>query len=987
MHCRSKLLLFASFTLPLVAQPALFYSDLDSGPNSGGEQNGGAYVTLYGRGFGTVQGSSIVTVGGFPAATYPVWTDGKIAFQLGPLAATGGILVITPSGISSPLPFTVRPGVINFVSAAGSDSNSGSFASPWATLLHALAAMNPGDIAYAMNGVAQTSDDGSGWSTCMLLDGIAGTPGKPKALVTYPGAIANIGSTTACGTAVRSKGSGNDYLTFAGFTVLGVGITFNPYNNHDWRLVANDLSCPNGNDQAGCLDIGGDNSGGGSHDMKILGNHIHHVGTNLPPQSVTALYHGVYLSEINHDVDFGWNSVAFVNGGRCVQQNVNEGGGSYSLSIHDNVIHDCQLDGIVMTTVNPSRGSVALYNNVIYNVGKGPANAENSGAWNCMNIQGWMAWGASGESGIVQVYNNTMYACGTWSSPPYGQSSGGVLWEDGNNTAKGINLTDNVVFLTTGSTLGLPYVTNSDRTAAITGSNNLFFGNGSTLAGLNNLTNTMFADPLFVSAATGDFHLSSLSPAAQGGVITASIEDFDGLSLPQGLNYPIGAYGSPAKSGSPAVVLSINPSVVSLQGGQTQSFAAIVANAGNQSVTWKMSALLGTLTNAGFYTAPAIVSAQQVILVSATSVADNTKIATAKVTLIPITVTASPLAVDLRPGQTQWFAATNSGTDNPGVTWSLSSPTGTLSPAGLYTAPNLIAIKTTVKVTATSVVDPAKFSAASITLLPPQPLAVTVSPASASLAASRTQQFLANTGVVWSMNRTAGTLSPVGLYTAPNNITTQQTVLVTARSIADPTKSASSTVTLNPAAKQDVTVTVTQSAKGLQVSWTAPPGRPSTDWVGLSSLHAPNWWSVWSEYTNGATSGAFTIPTPAGPGVYELRYFGRGGYTILARSSPLSLGVLGFSTSADTASTVISRGGPLPVSWTAGQGRTSSDYVGLFAVGATSDNPIWWEPAQGLPAGTSPGWGAPTTPGAYEFRYITGDGYMCVATSSQFAIH
>src|SRR5215467_7847169 len=33
------------------AHPRILYSDLESGPNLGGQNNGGAFVTLYGRGF------------------------------------------------------------------------------------------------------------------------------------------------------------------------------------------------------------------------------------------------------------------------------------------------------------------------------------------------------------------------------------------------------------------------------------------------------------------------------------------------------------------------------------------------------------------------------------------------------------------------------------------------------------------------------------------------------------------------------------------------------------------------------------------------------------------------------------------------------------------------------------------------------------------------------------------------------------------------
>jgi len=44
-----------------VLSPVLFYSDLESGPNTGGENNHGAFVTVYGDGFGNTQGGSTVS--------------------------------------------------------------------------------------------------------------------------------------------------------------------------------------------------------------------------------------------------------------------------------------------------------------------------------------------------------------------------------------------------------------------------------------------------------------------------------------------------------------------------------------------------------------------------------------------------------------------------------------------------------------------------------------------------------------------------------------------------------------------------------------------------------------------------------------------------------------------------------------------------------------------------------------------------------------
>ena len=87
--------------------PQLFYSDLESGPNTGGQNNNGAFVTLWGKGFGTSQGTSTVTVGSGAVAAYQLWSDGKIIVQLGTGATSGNIMVRAGSAASNGVPFFI----------------------------------------------------------------------------------------------------------------------------------------------------------------------------------------------------------------------------------------------------------------------------------------------------------------------------------------------------------------------------------------------------------------------------------------------------------------------------------------------------------------------------------------------------------------------------------------------------------------------------------------------------------------------------------------------------------------------------------------------------------------------------------------------------------------------------------------------------------------------------------------------------------------
>jgi Malectin domain len=88
------------------------------------------------------------------------------------------------------------------------------------------------------------------------------------------------------------------------------------------------------------------------------------------------------------------------------------------------------------------------------------------------------------------------------------------------------------------------------------------------------------------------------------------------------------------------------------------------------------------------------------------------------------------------------------------------------------------------------------------------PVTVSVSPPTASLSASQQQTFTAtatNTSVIWALSPAngAGTISISGntaTYTAPSSITAAQIVTLTATGVADPTKSASTQISLLPGA-------------------------------------------------------------------------------------------------------------------------------------------------------------------------------------------
>jgi hypothetical protein len=306
-----------------------------------------------------------------------------------------------------------------------------------------------------------------------------------------------------------------------------------------------------------------------------------------------------------------------------------------------------------------------------------------------------------------------------------------------------------------------------------------------------------------------------------------------------------------SRSGTAAVTLipagvSVTPAAVSLSVGQTQGFSASVTGVSNTGVTWSLSPAVGTLlsgSSGATYTAPASISAAQTVTVMATSVADPSKSAKASVTLNPVVISVNPASALIIPGQTQFLSANVIGTSNTGVNWSMSPAFGTLSTGStgaVYSPPASVSSTQQVTVTAASAADPTKTATSTITVSP-SPVTVTISPSSATLGDGQVQQFNAtvmgttNTAVIWKLSAALGVITSVGLYTAPAPIASAQTVTVVATSVADPTRTASATISLVPD-NTPPTVTMTSPVSGSTVSGTVALTASATDNVVVASV-------------------------------------------------------------------------------------------------------------------------------------------------------
>ena len=517
------LFVFCSAGLVLAqSAPAVFFTDLDSGPNTGGESNQGTILTIYGKGFGATQGGSTVTLGGGSVAAYLQWGAvipggsgiQKISVAIGPAAKTGPVVVLV-NGVSSNsnVTFAVRPGNIYCVSPSGRDSASGKFPSNcWLTAQHARDQMAAGDTAYFLDGFAISGGNDEGFNYSLWLDK-GGTANKPKAYVAYPGAKVTFGGIGLGSTGIHNP---NNWITLAGIQIRNA---FLLRDGGRWRIVGNDISCPSGDSGGGgaCHESGNITGATASTPNRYLGNVWHDVSSNVV-SSVSKLYHATYFDSGAAHVELGWNTWHDNQANRALQL-YDSSARQADFSIHDNLIYNNRGTAMVLSDLDTSTYPTVVYNNIIYHVGLGPGFADATN-WQCI-----VTAEGSSSSNPIDVYNNTLYDCG-----PFGSRSNAAIEV---NSAQPTRLRNNIVYQLNSR---VEYL-NLHSGIALVCDSNLFFGNG---RAPSQCTHALSADPLFVNPGSGDLHLQPGSPAIAAGPSTGIAFDFDGVPRP-GAAYSLGA--------------------------------------------------------------------------------------------------------------------------------------------------------------------------------------------------------------------------------------------------------------------------------------------------------------------------------------------------------------------------------------------------------------------------------------------------------------
>ena len=549
----ASLALSAPVHAALVGTPLVLYTDLASGPNSGGENGKGAYLSVFGKNFGSgPAGTAVkVTIGGVEVDNYRYFGPARgradiqqISVQIGavgnPTPGVAKAVQVVVNGVPSngDRTFTVNPGRILFVNnVSGNDGSAvaGDIGHPYrhvqGTSLGAAAygAMVPGDI-IVMRGTGTAWTD-LGYDTYFVKfagknasapTGAAGT--GPFTLMAYPNedvfidVVGNAGKKGALSGVDAQNYDGGRWITIAGLRIESggnAGVIAQQIAGDHWRIVNNELTAATATNLAKAAGINGNGP-----NAFWVGNHIHDIAGGAAQEN-----HGIYIDG-DGSYEIAYNTIDHVSGGSGMQVYVNGGNGSDyadNVSFHHNVVHDISKHGI--NIADNMRNGLRIWNNVVYNT------AIASLRFNTNTLHG------------AQIYNNTFYNAITTFS-----DYDGAITNDWGFPTDALDMRNNIVIPApgmpyTGGSVGFCEGPSCDSVGTI--AKNLWSGGGTTF-GFDSAPVTDNGMPTFVDPAHADLHLKAGSSAIDSGVAAVSAlvtDDFDVVvSRPPASTFDVGAY-------------------------------------------------------------------------------------------------------------------------------------------------------------------------------------------------------------------------------------------------------------------------------------------------------------------------------------------------------------------------------------------------------------------------------------------------------------
>ena len=579
---------------PTREPPRLLYTDIVSGPNTGGENNKGIYLSLFGKNFGeTGLGTAIkVYINNVEVDTYLSIGPSRaradiqqIVVQIGPLEnpVPGNPMpikvVVNALESNQDLMFTVNPGRILFVDNAHGNDRTGlpgdirrPFRYVQTNLLDkpptsgAWGLVQPGDFIVMRRGTGEWIDLGyfnyfirlqekSGNSPTGKLGtgpiGLMGYPGEdvfinnafdpvhnkrdpttnPPTTGTVTGAIA---SSDSFG---RGKFSAGKWITISNLRVEGGnndGAINVGVGADSWRIINNELTAASSSKYVYRDGSGAAKAGGiaGNGFSQVwYGNYIHDIYCG-PEGKGPFQNHGIYIDG-DGSYDIAYNRIEKIPGGNGFQTYVNGANGSdetNNIQLHHNLISGAGKHGI--NVGDNTRNNLRIWNNVI-------SNSSLAG----IRLRSDILTDA-------KIYNNTFFGNNRLRNENYG-----AITLDPGLPKNAIDVQNNIFAIPAGTKYlggaGSVFSVKAGIKEALSGSfpshvpgsfrNNLWYGGGS--IGFDQ--HPVFGIVGFVVPGT-DFHLAPGSAAINAGSTGVSEvvrDDFDATKhRPQGAKYDIGAF-------------------------------------------------------------------------------------------------------------------------------------------------------------------------------------------------------------------------------------------------------------------------------------------------------------------------------------------------------------------------------------------------------------------------------------------------------------
>lgn len=564
------LVLFFVLIMPVYAAeaasaPVVVYTDIVAGPNVNGENNKGAYLSVFGRNFGSDISKVKVYVGSGEVARYIYLGASlgrpdiqQISVQLGPAVTSGAVRVVV-NGVASntDVTFTVRAGDFFFVSRTGSDSTGvpNDITRPYRTANYVmgLSSFAAGDFMVIRGGNYDLSAGNaenivySRWLNLGVGSGSGVKSGTSEAnsitIYGYPGenAVVDWGTITSTGLyGIRAIGSTSYYamanLTFNLRDSGGAAVYLGFYS--DPNAYCNSCRIVNMKVTGGMAGASGGANSFYLHradNFKLYGLNI----GNQSPQAVPDLgSHMIYVSHFYTNGDLGWCYLHDNKYGRGALQLAGDPWGATPYSVatgtwgqNTNVrIHDSLFLNLPQEAILANLGSdeIFIYNNLIIN-----ANTKKNPGFSPIALRGGNA-----NKGRYHLYNNTIYT---------DAESGGIIqmgYVPSQSWPQQVTLYNNIIYAMSPATKYYYFHGSSMTLDKVTSDNNIWYGSSSAIpafAGLNDFA----ADPQFAYTPQNNYRLLPASPAiGKGTTLTSSVvsSDYDLNRRYLGAGYDIGAF-------------------------------------------------------------------------------------------------------------------------------------------------------------------------------------------------------------------------------------------------------------------------------------------------------------------------------------------------------------------------------------------------------------------------------------------------------------